>query len=411
MTTSRLTRHFIVLRALRWLPVGVVLPFQVVIPQARGLSLAEIGVVFAVHSGVAIALEVPSGALADLVGRRRVLLAGAALTAVSLIVFAAASNVAAFSCSIALLATGRALISGSLEAWYIDDLRLLDPVAPLARGLSRGTAAEGVAMATGALAGGAIVAVSGYSTAVMAGALAALVYLVAVAALVSERPRSGPQPSASMRRRARDVFTTARRETAASTAVQVVFVTAVGFGVSVTAVELLWQPRLAGLIGSGETHGIAFGALVAGSMLAVALGAGLSPSISRRLSLVRGYVVAVALAALCIALLGAPASPLAFAAVYLAAYLSFGAAEPMHYELLNDAVGASARATLISAESLATQGGALVANLGVAALAAAHGAPEVWALAGALLALTSCCAGIALRRASGLGSPASRSAS
>jgi hypothetical protein len=83
----------------------------------------------------------------------------------------------------------------------------------------------------------------------------------------------------------------------------------------------------------------------------------------------------------------------------------------MHYELLNDAVGASARATLISAESLATQGGALVANLGVAALAAAHGAPEVWALAGALLALTSCCAGIALRRASGLGSPASRSAS
>jgi len=322
-----------------------------------------------------------------------------------------ASDVAAFACSIALLAAGRALISGSLEAWYVDGLRLLDPLAPLARGLSRGTAAEGVAMAGGALAGGAIVALSGYSAAPIAGALAALVYLVAVAALVSEPSPDGAHAAATMRRRAREVFATARRETAASTAVQVVFVTGVGFGVSITAVELLWQPRLAALIGSGETHGIAFGALVAGSMLAVALGAGLSPSVSRRLTVVRGYVLAIAVAALCIALLGAPASPLAFAAVYLAAYLSFGAAEPMHYELLNDAVGAAARATLISAESLATQGGALVANLALAALAGAHGAGGAWALAGALLALTACAAGIALRRASGLGSPASRSAS
>ena len=130
------------------------LPFLVITPQARGLSLGAIGVVFAVHSAVAIVLEVPSGALADLVGRRRVLLVGAALTAVSLLIFAAAQSVAAFCASAALLAAGRALISGSLEAWYVDSLRLLDPAAPLSHGLSRGAAAEGVAMAVGSLIGG-----------------------------------------------------------------------------------------------------------------------------------------------------------------------------------------------------------------------------------------------------------------
>jgi hypothetical protein len=47
-----------------------------------------------------------------------------------------------------------------------------------------------------------------------------------------------------------------------------------------------------------------------------------------------------------------------------------------------------ARATLISGESLAAQGGALVANLTVGALAAAEGTATAWAMAGALLALT-----------------------
>jgi hypothetical protein len=64
MPGKRLTRHFILLRALRWLPVGLVLPFLVLTPVARGLELGAVGAVFAIHSAVLIALEVPSGALA-----------------------------------------------------------------------------------------------------------------------------------------------------------------------------------------------------------------------------------------------------------------------------------------------------------------------------------------------------------
>jgi MFS family permease len=405
MSADRLTRNFVVLRALRWLPVGVVLPFLVIIPQARGLSLGAIGVVFAVHSAVALTLELPSGALADVVGRRRVLLVGAALTALSLLAFAAASGIAAFCGAIALLAAGRALISGSLEAWYVDALRLLDPVAPLARGLSRSTAAEGIAMAFGALCGGAIVAISGYSATLLAGAGAALIYLVAIASLVREPRSSGGRPPGAIRLRTREVLMTARREAAASVAVKVVLLTGLAFGVSMSAVELLWQPRLAGLLHSSGTSGLAFGALTAASMLAVALGAASSPRLSRRLGLTHAYVLAIVVAALFVALLGAPGSALAFASLYLLAYLGFGAAEPMHYELLNDAVGPTARATLISAESLAAQSGALVANLSIGALAAAHGATLAWAVAGGLLALTACGAGIALRRGSGVGYP------
>src|SRR5919112_654591 len=104
MSSERLTRNFILLRALRWLPVGLVLPFLILTPVARGLELGAVGAVFAVHSAVLIVLEVPSGALADSFGRRRVLLVGAALTAASLGTFAVAQSVLAFmACAAAAL--------------------------------------------------------------------------------------------------------------------------------------------------------------------------------------------------------------------------------------------------------------------------------------------------------------------
>ena len=391
MSGERLTGHFILLRALRWLPLGLVLPFLTITPVDRGLSLAQVGAAFAVHGAVALILEVPSGVLADTLGRRRVLLAGAALTAVSLAGFAVAHALAAFMASLAALAAGRALISGALEAWYVDSLRALDPSAPLATGLSRGTAAEAVALAAGALIGGAIVTVSDYTYAGLAASLAAVVYLVAVAAMVHEadqRPDGHPGGT-RMRARVRTVLATARAEAAASVTVRMVLVAAVAFGMSLTSVELLWQPRLGELLATDGSHGLTFGALAAGSMLFVAVGAAaIGPRMRRRVSVRTVYLGSLLLTAAGVVALGLPDGAALFGVVYLVVYLGAGAAEPLHSELLNEAVGSEARATLISADALATQAGALVANLGSGLLASAYSPATAWTVAAGVLALT-----------------------
>ena len=391
MSGERLTRHFILLRALRWLPLGLVLPFLTITPVDRGLSLAQVGAAFAVHGAVALLLEVPSGVLADTLGRRRVLLAGAALTAVSLAGFAFADALVAFMASLAALAAGRALISGALEAWYVDSLRALDPAAPLAAGLSRGTAAEGVALALGSLVGGGIVTVSDYTYAGLAASAAGIVYLVAVAWIVQEThpPSHEHDAGARMRARVRSVLRTARAEAAASVTVRMVLVAAVGFGMSLASVELLWQPRLGELLASDGSHGVTFGALAAGSMLVVAIGAAaVGPRMRRRASLSTVYLGSLLLIAAGIAALGAPDGAALFAVVYLLVYLGAGAAEPLHSELLNEAVGSEARATMISADALAAQAGALVANLGSGLLASAASPTTAWAVAAGVLALT-----------------------
>ena len=105
------------------------------------------------------------------------------------------------------------------------------------------------------------------------------------------------------------------------------------------------------------------------------------------------------LVALCTALLGEPDVAPTFIALYLITYLSYGLVDPMHAELLNEAVGSDARATLISGESLAAQGGALVANLTVGALAAWEGTGTAWLVAGVLLGVVGALVAGPLRRA------------
>ena len=89
MSTGGLTRRFVLLRALRWLPVGLVLPFLVITPQARGLSLWRDRVVFAVRSARRGARRCPAAPWPTSSNAAGVLV-GAALTGVSLLIFATA---------------------------------------------------------------------------------------------------------------------------------------------------------------------------------------------------------------------------------------------------------------------------------------------------------------------------------
>ena len=141
-TVRSATRRLVGLTALRWLPVGLTTPITVLLAQARGLSLAEIGLLFTVHGVVVTVLELPTGGLADVLGRRPVVVAGAVLHLVSCVIFATATSFPGFLAAILVLGVGRALDSGPVEAWYVDTVHRIDPAADVAPGLSKHSAAD-----------------------------------------------------------------------------------------------------------------------------------------------------------------------------------------------------------------------------------------------------------------------------
>ncbi len=77
-------RRYLLLTSLRWLPVGLMIPISVLVPLSRGLSLTEIGLVFAAQGLVVLALELPTGGLSDSLGRRPVLLLASVVALLSL---------------------------------------------------------------------------------------------------------------------------------------------------------------------------------------------------------------------------------------------------------------------------------------------------------------------------------------
>lgn len=129
-------RRFLLLRGVRWLPTGLLIPVLVLLLLDRGLTLGQIGLVTAAQGLVVMLLELPTGALADALGRRRVLLGAIGAEAAAVALLIVADSLPAFVVVFAVQGVYRALDSGPLDAWYVDTAQAAEPDADIERGLA-----------------------------------------------------------------------------------------------------------------------------------------------------------------------------------------------------------------------------------------------------------------------------------
>ena len=78
-------RCFVTVSALFWLPLGLTVAPLVLLFTERGMSLTAIAGFVAAHSITVAILELPTGGLSDVVGRRVVLVAAGVLNLVALL--------------------------------------------------------------------------------------------------------------------------------------------------------------------------------------------------------------------------------------------------------------------------------------------------------------------------------------
>jgi MFS family permease len=401
-----IARRHVVLTVLRWLPTGLMLPVLVVLMQSRGLSLAEIGLVSATQGVIVLVLELPTGGLADALGRRAVLVAASMLELSSLALLVTAHSLPAW----AVQGVYRALESGPLDAWYVDASQAADPSADIEAGMARMITAVGLAIATGALGAAGLTVwqpVGGLEPLVLPVLVAMalrVVDLVALARLVVDvRPadvapgRGRPAPhhrrSVRVRQGIADAPRVVRRTVALiarSPALLALTGVEVLWGAGLVAVELFSAPRLVDLL--GQTDGVVVFALAsAAAWSASALGASLtgrattlaggSPArVGAWLRVVQGGATAV---------IGIVAGPVAMVAGYLGFYLVHGTANAVHSGLVHRLAGPGERTTVLSAQSLAARLGGVAAGLGLGWVANRAGITVALLVAAAVLASAS----------------------
>lgn len=361
MITARQARwRYLVLLALRWLPVGLVIPVMVLLPLDRGLSLAEVGLAMSVQGFVVLGLELPTGGLADSWGRCPVLVLSGVLAATSLAVLFLAHSVAAFMAAAALQGIHRALDSGPLEAWYVDATLAAEPTTRLERGLSAGATVLSVAVGSGALLTGGLIAwleVPAVDTLAVPIALAFAITLVSVVAtvlLLAEPGRSATGLRAGVRGLATAIGGGARlvrrsRVLTALIAVELFW----GFGM--VTFESLMPVRLAVETSGTETAAAIMGPATATGWLASAAGAALAPVISARVGVASTAMVLRLAQGLTVVGMGLLAGVAGVLTGFLLAYVVHGAANPLHTTLLHREVSADNRATVLSLNSMVAQ--------------------------------------------------------
>lgn len=388
---ERLIRRYLLLRGLGYLPVGVLVPVLTLLLVERGLSLTTIGAVLAVQGAVVLVTELPTGGLADAIGRKLVLLVATACSAGSLaLLLVAGDRVVWLVAAVAVAGLHRALESGPLDAWFVDRAVALGAGDRAERTLTTAGVVVGAAMAVGSLVAGGLVAWAplGAAQALSVPLVAALVLrvvdLVGVVVLMDDPAPSRRRSEVTAGLRAipatiRAGLTQVRRSPALGALLGAVAL----WGLGAAAYEVLAPVRLAELFGGDPTRAAAWmGPLSAGAWVVLALGAALSRPAIAHFGAARAAMLVRVVHGLAIVGLALAAGPVALAVTYLVAFGAHGAANPAHQILLHRESPGHLRATMLSVNSMAGLGAGAVGTLLLGGLADLLGTAGAIALGG-----------------------------
>ncbi|MBR8641116.1 MFS transporter [Streptomyces tuirus] len=408
LTVRTVRRRYVTVCALLWLPSGLGLASMVLLFGERGMSLAAVAWLFAAHSLTVAALELPTGGLSDVLGRRPVLAVAGVLNVVACVLVGLGTTAWVLTAGMVLMGVARALASGTAEAWYVDSVQECSgPDAELRTGLARGGSATSAALAAGMLLGGGLPwllglgpdlgarlseatsgAVLPLSIPMLLGAAVRLVFVCYVLAVLREPPR----PPATLRSVLRGVPVTVLdglRLSGRDALVRRVLITAAAVGSALATIELLIPGRTVELTGAPGSGAMVYAALACAGFVCNGLGSHLAPLAARVAgSGERAVLVCLGTGAGGMLLLGVTATTTHPVATVLAAagfcllYLGVGAASPNQNDLLHRRVTGAGRATALSVQSLALQ---LVGALTGLVVGALRPGPLPWLLTGAVL--------------------------
>ncbi len=359
-TPRSIQRTYLVLMLGNTLAASFIWGINTIFLLDAGLTNLEAFAANAFFTAGMVLFEVPTGIVADTVGRRASYLLGTVTLALSTLLYVLLWEVGApfwqWAVASMLLGLGFTFFSGAVEAWLVDALAATGFTGQLETVFGRGQVVSGVAMLSGSAAGGLIAQVSSLGVPfVLRGVVLVIMFAVAFRMMhdVGFTPAPRGQPVAEIRRIASASIEFGWRVPAVKwLMLQGLFAGGVGF----YAFYAL-QPYLLELYGDPEAYQIAglVAAIVAGAQILGGLAAPRIRRLFRRRT--SALIATAALSTVTLALIGAIESFWVVLALIVVWGLLFAATMPIHQAYLNGMIPSQQRATIISFDSLMSSTG------------------------------------------------------
>jgi MFS family permease len=377
-TPASIQRIYLILLLGNTLAASFIWGINTIFLLDAGLSNFEAFAANAFFTVGMVVFEVPTGIVADTVGRRASYLLGTVTLTVTTLLYVLLWELKApfweWAAVSMLLGLGFTFFSGAVEAWLVDALQATGFTGSLDSVFAKGQVVTGVAMLTGSVAGGYVAQVTSLGVPfVLRGAVLVVMFVVAFAVMrdVGFTPRRGGRLTTEMRAIASASVEHGWRVPA----VKWIMLSSVFTGGVAFYVFYALQPYLLELVGRPDAYGIA--GLVAAIVAAADIAGGIAAPWIRRLFHRRTSALLAAEAAgtVTLALIGALAHFWVVLGLIVVWGLLSSAALPIRRAYLNGLIPSAQRATILSFDSLLGSSG------GVAVQPALGRAADVWGYA------------------------------
>ncbi|MFW2383740.1 MAG: MFS transporter [Acidimicrobiales bacterium] len=158
MDGQQVIRTYMILAGMYTLAASLIWSVNTLFLLDAGLGIGEVFIANALFSAGMVLFEIPTGVIADTMGRRISYLASVGILSVTTVLYLVAAQMEAglviFGAVSVAMGLGFTFYSGALEAWLVDGLGAVDSGADLDGVFARGQQVSGVAMFVGTITGG-----------------------------------------------------------------------------------------------------------------------------------------------------------------------------------------------------------------------------------------------------------------
>ncbi len=397
---KHIKRPYYTVLFLNWLATALPLALHVLILQSRGINLWQLGLLMGTYSLTIVLLEVPTGGLADAIGRKRVTLLAYSVTAVAGVLILYAFSFPVFLLAFILNGVGRALSSGALDAWFVDALQTADPDVDIQPALAQAQTVGLIALGSGTLLGGQIPQwftwLPSGGTAVFTPLTMTIVFslciqivliIVLLVGIKEERPSGSQSNWRSGVQQVPSIMRDAVQLTRSNRTILLLLGTTFAGGLAILSMETFWQPFFADILGGGAENSFTFGVLMTGYFLIGIVGNLLATYFSKLLR--QQYVLVAALfqglqGVLLIVLAGQTAV-IPAAALFWLAYMSLSGVNSPQSALFNQEIPAERRSAMLSVQSLAMYAGSILGSTILGYVAEITSIQAAWTITGSVL--------------------------
>lgn len=404
--TSAARRHIRVFQVHQFLDrfaMGLTVSIVALALVDRGMNLFQISLLFGAYSVTTMLLELPFGGLADNIGRKPVFLAAVVASLISLGLFLSSGNFYILALSFSFIGFGRALRSGTLDAWFVENFRTKAPNVDVQPALAKAQWANGIGLAFGAIVGGRLpdsfgtLAIqsgfSAYDVSYAASFAVMTMVMIYTIVAISEDPRplhpgALIQGFANVPAVVRDAGLLALKHPTLSP----LLIALTLLLMATNPVEVLWPTHVKPMLDDGFANTLV-GLITAACFFSIAVGASLSPRINRVFKRRNAITLAATVGSLAVVqiALALQGGVFGFALLLIVFFVILGVGETPASSILHANVEDHQRSTLLSLRSLMQQLGATIGLIVIGGIAEGYSTPIGW-LVGVLFILGALCA-------------------